>query len=931
MEALESRLLFSVNPTGLEQEMLELINRFRANPTDELEQIFISTDPSDADYFRTHDSDVNAALDFFGVNAATLFSQFTNLTSAQPLAWNEALQTAAYAHSNLMIAQDTQAHVLPGEQGLLDRIEDAGYDWTGSVSVSENVFAYTENVFHGHAAFTIDWGATPTGIQSPPGHRENMLDADLQEIGIAIISENNPATTVGPYVVTQDFGTRGNYGDARALGVAFADADGDGFYDAGEGLGGLTITIANQALTYTTTTMSAGGYQVAVAPGTYNVTASGPGLNNTVYMGSIVVGSQNVKLDLNTADLPDNGSITGRVFADLDRNGASGNTEAGLAGWTVFVDQNADGILNSGERSATTANDGQYSIFDVTPGNAVVRIVGQAHYRATTANSQLVTVAGSSTTSNVNFGQFQWITINGTQATVIGTSGDDAFSWTAGSTTFALNGSNHSLTPQVTSISFDGDGGSNQLTVTGSSGNDQVLMQNKQLTVTGDGYTMTGTRFASFDVYNGGLAGADRADLYDTAQADIFRGYVGMSSLSGGGVTTRVHGFDVVYAYSTLGGADVAHLYDGVGADAMVAGSNYALLKNIGGGFFYYAYKFPTVHAYATAGGFDTATLYDSAGNDRFTATPTQASLTNNSTYNHNAQGFEAVYAFATSGGTDEAFLYDGLTNDIFTGRPEFGSLRDQANNSFLNYAAGFDRVSAFANVGGNDRAELYDADSSDQYVGRPEYALLKGKQNEFYNYAGGFEQTFAYSTAGGQDGANLYDSSGNDVFNAHPQYAFMQSVSGSYYNYVNGFKQVLGYSTLGGADVANLFDSSGEDVFTGQPTYAVLRDQASSYYNYASGFSRVNGYAQPGALDVANLFGSEGDDRMVAGPTYALMLGVGGGYYNYTTGFDRVYGNAGTGVDYATLYDSAGDDVFVATRTYAELQNASASYFLRA
>ena len=307
MEALENRILFSINPTGAEQEMLEMINRMRANPTEELEHIFISTEQSHPNYFESTDSGVNAALDFFGVDDQTLFSQFALLTDAPPLAWHEALMDSALAHSNLMIAQDTQAHILPGEAGLLDRMVAAGYEWTGSVSVSENVFAYTENVFHGHAAFVIDWGSTPTGIQNPAGHRDNIMDSSLQEIGISVVAENNPGTTVGPFVVTQDFGVRGNYGDARVLGVVFTDGDGDQFYDAGEGLGGVTITISNGTNVYNTTSMTAGGYQVEVAPGTYDVVASGGGLQSSFYMGSITVGADNVKLDLDYDQRHDNG------------------------------------------------------------------------------------------------------------------------------------------------------------------------------------------------------------------------------------------------------------------------------------------------------------------------------------------------------------------------------------------------------------------------------------------------------------------------------------------------------------------------------------------------------------------------------------------------------------------------------------------------
>ena len=243
----------------------------------------------------------------------TLFSQWSSVSEAPPLAWNEALYDAAHAHSDRMILQNMQSHQLPAdpslglpaEAGLLDRSVSAGYNWSGSVRLGENVFAYTESVFHGHAAFAIDWGDTATGIQNPTGHRDNMMDAEFQEIGIAIVEETpaNP-TDVGRLVLTTDLGVRGNYGRPAALGVVFDDADGDDFYDAGEGLGGVTITISNGVNQYTTTTMDAGGWQVAVAAGTYDVVASGGGLTTSYAMGSITVGSDNVKIDLNIDAAP---------------------------------------------------------------------------------------------------------------------------------------------------------------------------------------------------------------------------------------------------------------------------------------------------------------------------------------------------------------------------------------------------------------------------------------------------------------------------------------------------------------------------------------------------------------------------------------------------------------------------------------------------
>ena len=60
----------------------------------------------------------------------------------------------------------------------------AGYDFR---SLGENVYAYAEDPFHGHAGFFIDWCVSPTGIQIGAGHRVNIMNSRFTEIGIGYI------------------------------------------------------------------------------------------------------------------------------------------------------------------------------------------------------------------------------------------------------------------------------------------------------------------------------------------------------------------------------------------------------------------------------------------------------------------------------------------------------------------------------------------------------------------------------------------------------------------------------------------------------------------------------------------------------------------------------------------------------------------------
>lgn len=274
-------------PTAFEQEMLELINRARANPAGEFDAII--TDQATATAVT---NDITQALKFFNVDLALFKSQMVAFGSVAPLAWNDALNNAAKAHSSLMIAQDTQSHQLVGEPSLGDRVTAAGYSWS---NLGENVYAFSEGPVHSHAGFIVDWGFGPGGIQDPAGHRISILSSKFTEVGIGAIAEANPATSVGPNVVTQNFGNRFDY-KSQLVGSVFKDGDNDKFYDAGEGLGAVTITATGASGTFTTQSWDSGGYQLQVPAGSYTVTFSGGGLV-AVQSKTFVMGSENVKVD----------------------------------------------------------------------------------------------------------------------------------------------------------------------------------------------------------------------------------------------------------------------------------------------------------------------------------------------------------------------------------------------------------------------------------------------------------------------------------------------------------------------------------------------------------------------------------------------------------------------------------------------------------
>ena len=346
-------------PSADEQLLLELTNRARANPTGEFDAIV-----ANAATGTGVQSNITDALRYFGVDLTAFRNQLAGLSPVAPLAWNAALADAAEIHTALMVTTDTQSHQLPGEASLGDRVRDVGYNWA---SLRENIYAYSYDMVYAHAGFFVDWGMDDSdfvngtlrsdwqrngdGIQDAAGHRNAILGANLTEVGMSVIAETDSATEVGPFLVTQDFGTRRDY-VPQLLGVVINDADGDRFYDIGEGLGGVSVTAVGQAGRFVTQSWASGGYQMELPAGSYTVTFSGGGLQSREASYSVTIAGSNVKLDGFATDAvaPSVPSVdlTGGATADVLR-GAEGNDRLiGLGGNDTLYGGDGTDTLDGG-------------------------------------------------------------------------------------------------------------------------------------------------------------------------------------------------------------------------------------------------------------------------------------------------------------------------------------------------------------------------------------------------------------------------------------------------------------------------------------------------------------------------------------------------------------------------------------------------------
>jgi uncharacterized protein YkwD len=275
--------------TDLEQHLLELVNDARLDPMGNAARYISSYSP-----LTSPIADIQSAFNFFGVNGPALLSAFQALTPAEPLAWSDPLATAARNHSNAMIAANLQSHQLPGEPDPGTRMANAGYAPAGTFAWAENIFAASTSTLQEHAAFMVDWGPGPNGMQNPPGHRTTIMSPDYREVGIGLVQAPVQSNT-GPFTVTQDFGSRGASG-VFLLGVARNDTDGNAFYTPGEGLATLNIGITGGG---STTSSSSGGYALQTSlTGARTITLTGAGLASQVTIAANLVSGHNYKIDV---------------------------------------------------------------------------------------------------------------------------------------------------------------------------------------------------------------------------------------------------------------------------------------------------------------------------------------------------------------------------------------------------------------------------------------------------------------------------------------------------------------------------------------------------------------------------------------------------------------------------------------------------------
>lgn len=284
-------------PSVYEQYMIELVNRARENP--EAEAMLYGIGLND------------------GLSPGTITSD-----SKQPLAPNQLLIDSSRSHSQWMLDTDIFSHTGAGGSSAGDRMTSAGYVFSGSWTWGENI-AWNGTTGTLNVAQSIK--SQHQSLFLSPGHRTNILNNNFREIGIGSLEGQftSGSTTYNALMTTQNFAKSGS--NFFLTGVAFNDTvTDDSFYTIGEGLAGITIEAVRSSdnAFFSTTTMSAGGYQMALSAGTYDVTFSDN--SGDYFTETVTIDSKNVKLDLDTSEIisnPPNNNFFLSVDSTVTLNG----------------------------------------------------------------------------------------------------------------------------------------------------------------------------------------------------------------------------------------------------------------------------------------------------------------------------------------------------------------------------------------------------------------------------------------------------------------------------------------------------------------------------------------------------------------------------------------------------------------------------------
>jgi protocatechuate 3,4-dioxygenase beta subunit len=287
----------------------------------------------------------------------------------------------------------------------------------------------------------------------------------IREVGQAgwIQTTVNPVDVV---IVSGAFSTGNNFGNFQLgaiSGLKFQDNDGDGIQNGSDaGLAGWTIQLdkdANGTVDATSVTGAGGTYSfTGLTAGTYRIREVGQAgwIQTTVNPDdvTIVSGANSTDNDFGNFQIFIPGAISGLKFNDINGDGIQNGTDAGLAGWTIQLDKDANGTVDA---TTITGAGGAYSFTGLAAGTYRIREVNQAGWIQTTVNPADITIVSGVNSTGNNFGNFQLGAISGQKFNDVNGDG-------------IQNGADAGLAGWTIQLDKDANGTVDSTTVTGAGG-----------------------------------------------------------------------------------------------------------------------------------------------------------------------------------------------------------------------------------------------------------------------------------------------------------------------------------------------------------------------------------------------------------------------------------------------------------------------------
>ncbi len=337
-------------PSAYEQLMLELINRARREPAAEATRLGISLND--------------------GLDPGTITDD-----PKPPLAFHPLLIQAAREHSQWMLDTDTFSHTGVDATNPGERMELAGYVFSGSWSWGENL-AWAGST--GEIDIEEHTVMLHESLFESPGHRTNICNSSFDETGLGILTGLFRAANDVEYnatMITQKFALSGATPSPLVLGVVYNDVNADGFYNVGEGISGVTVVIEDGD--WHTVTSDSGGYALPYLHDdqVMQITFAGGGLAQPVTV-EVEKSGQNLKVDLEISGLEytltyttdSNGSIEGESL-QIVFHGTTGEEVVAVPSEGYRFVQWSDGVQTAARTDANVTSDLNVTAFfsDTTP------------------------------------------------------------------------------------------------------------------------------------------------------------------------------------------------------------------------------------------------------------------------------------------------------------------------------------------------------------------------------------------------------------------------------------------------------------------------------------------------------------------------------------------------------------------------------------